>query len=186
MPNLRIQQIDHDLIAYIKLLEQVIPYLSFIPITEFTLDEKTDFNCGIEYNVNGIYLFEIKNGDLKLVSDWAATFKNLWRPEDKSQPEHSFWSPGMKKKRIAFHTDSKEWIPFYMGKCRSVGHRINEHIDQPSDRKTFSMKLRARKNIYGSVFKVSWLPLNVANYDIIAPYIEGALRNVYHPILGRQ
>jgi hypothetical protein len=48
------------------------------------------------------------------------------------------------------------------------------------------MKLKARENLYCSIFRVSWIPLNVKNYDMIAPAIEVALRNRFNPIIGKQ
>ena len=64
--------------------------------------------------------------------------------------------------------------------------RITEHIHQVKDRRTFSMKLKARTNLHGNVLRVSWIPLDVVNYDMIAPAIESMLRDRINPILGRQ
>lgn len=92
----------------------------------------------------------------------------------------------MKKSRIHAHSQFNEWIPLYIGKSRNIGGRITEHVHQVKDRRTFSMKLKARTNLHGNVLRVSWIPLDVVNYDMIAPAIESMLRDRINPILGRQ
>ncbi len=48
------------------------------------------------------------------------------------------------------------------------------------------MKLKARKNLYGTKLRVNSLKLEVENYDVIAPYLENLLRNKWNPIVGKQ
>lgn len=127
--------------------------LDFLPITEFELNEDTDTFIEKAYHVNGIYFFELKNsGGVSDKELWRNGFLPLWKSAE------VIWTPGFKKLRFDAHQSFTEWIPFYIGKCKSVRNRINEHIHQPHDKHTFSMKLKARKNLYGHVFRISWIP----------------------------
>jgi len=38
----------------------------------------------------------------------------------------------------------------------------------------------------GQRFRLSTIPVEVKNYDLIVPKLEAALRDVHNPILGRQ
>jgi hypothetical protein len=162
-------------------LKQVAENLQFESIKEFELTGNLYDICDSTYNRKGVYFFEIKNNEkLTDPSNWILNFTTLWKGVNFS------WTPGIKKKRLNTHKTLSEWIPLYIGKSKKTGGRINEHIIQNASKNTFSMKLKARTNLYGQLFRVGWIPLEVENYDMIVPAIEILLRNKYNPIVGKQ
>ncbi len=177
----QLSDIDIAITSEAQRIRELANQLEFVHIADFVLSDDVYNICNGDYNRSGVYFFEIKNSVLAAeVVEWIAEFENLW-----VNPE-VIWYPGIKKGRVSAHKKFSEWIPMYIGKCKSVGVRINEHINQPKDRRTFSMKLKARTNLYGRSFRVSWIPLDIQNYDMIVPAIESALRDRYNPIIGRQ
>jgi len=164
-------------------LKTLLPLLEFEVICEFTIAENITEICGKAHAYPGIYFFEIKNMNQSTdVSGWMQEFGAAWQHPD----YHMQWVPGIKKGRIKKHLSIGEWVPLYIGKSRNVGNRINEHILKELTKTTFAMKLKARKNLYGTKFKVNGLKLDVKNYDVIAPYLENLLRNQWNPIVGKQ
>lgn len=171
--------ISHELLK----LKTLLPLLAFEVIEEFTITEKMTAICGPGHAYPGIYFFEIKNRNLDTdVSVWMQEFGEAWRHPD----YHMQWVPGLKKGRIKKHLSIGEWVPLYIGKSKNVGGRINEHILKELTKTTFAMKLKARRNLYGTAFRVSSLKIDVKNYDVIAPYLENLLRNHWNPIVGKQ
>jgi hypothetical protein len=80
-----------------------------------------------------------------------------------------------------------EWMPFYIGKSKHVDCRLREHVHLPLEKKTFALKLNARPTMISRQWRFSTISLErVRNYSVIAPQMESALRNRYHPIVGRQ
>jgi hypothetical protein len=177
----QLNEIDLALSNEASRISQLADKLIFEYITEFELNNDVPPIPHAVTRKQGVYLFEIKNNNLSLDKEsWVAAFEDLWKNTD------VIWVPGMKKSRIHAHSHFNEWIPLYIGKSRDIGGRITEHIHQVKDRRTFSMKLKARTNLHGNVLRVSWTPLDVVNYDMIAPAIESMLRDRINPILGRQ
>ncbi|SFD61138.1 hypothetical protein SAMN05518672_102611 [Chitinophaga sp. CF118] len=162
-------------------LRQLADILVFDHIMEFELNNDPPSVAEHLMHRKGVYFFQIKNKDLSLdVLSWVTAFTQLWKGAD------VIWVPGIKKGRVKAHGRFDEWIPLYIGKSKNVGNRITEHIHQVKDRRTFSMKLKARTNLHGEVLRVSWIPLDVVNYDMIAPAIESMLRERINPITGKQ
>ncbi|WP_157970322.1 hypothetical protein [Albibacterium indicum] len=87
---------------------------------------------------------------------------------------------------MAAHKELKEWIPLYIGKSRNIASRIHGHIFRELDKTTFAMKLKSRENLYGQRFRISYIKLDVNNYDMLVPYVERRLRNKINPIVGKQ
>lgn len=176
-----VKDIDIRLSAIYDDLKLYAETVSFTDICEFELAQGLGNICDFNYNENGIYMFEIEVPDDHIdVLKWMETFTRDWVDTD------VIWVPGTKKNRMSKHLEFKKWMPIYIGKSRKVGKRINEHLHQNTLAHTFGMKLMGRRNFYGRKFKVSWIPLNVTNYNMIAPTIEELLRNRYHPITGKQ
>jgi len=176
-----IEDIDSALIKIDTDLKKYADTVNFIDINEFTLDALQGNVCDSKYNVNGIYRFDILVEDPTVdVQGWLIQFTEDWKNPD------VIWVPGIKKNRMLFHTEYKKWMPIYIGKSKWVGKRINEHLHQKTQANTFGMKLMGRTNLYGRKFKVSWIPLGVTHYNLIAPTVEGYLRNRFNPIIGKQ
>ncbi|GGC75791.1 hypothetical protein GCM10011387_31960 [Pedobacter quisquiliarum] len=177
----RIIEIDQFLSKIDIELDEIAGKLEFVTIQEFELSEQISKICDSTYNRNGLYIFELHYHDTSLsVNDWMSQFSDDWKKFPIS------WVPGIKRIRVSKHKSLKNWIPIYIGKSRKVGNRINEHIIKNIDATTFAMKLKSRTNLYGRKFRVRWIPLDVTNYDMIAPALESKLREVYNPIIGRQ
>ena len=179
--NYKIEAIDQSLSKIDLELNEIAGTLEFITIKEFELTEQTSKICDSTYNSNGRYIFEINYHDRSLnVEEWMTQFSNDWKNFSIT------WVPGIKKIRVSKHESLDNWIPIYIGKSKKVGTRINEHVIKKIDATTFAMKLKSRTNLYGRKFRVRWIPLNVTNYNMIAPALESKLRDIYNPIIGRQ
>jgi len=175
--------IDKTITIELAKLKSIVENLNFEELPEFTLDENTEVICDENFNFKGIYLFEIKNTELNPDARvWMAAFKTLWRHPDYDRK----FTPGIKAIRTKTHSLINEWVPLYIGKSRNVGNRINEHIIKELTKTTFAMKLKARKNLYGSIFRVKILKMDVENYDVIVPFLESVLRDKLNPIVGKQ
>jgi hypothetical protein len=178
-----LKQIDLVMSKELLKLNELISDLNFTQIAEFTLDENLSSICDLRDDYPGLYLFEIKNDNLNVdISTWINDFASLWAHPD----YHKRFVSGIKKKRVIFHTKMLDWIPIYLGKNKSVKSRINEHLNKGIDKTTFAMKLKARTNIYGHMFRVSTLEIKVDNYNLIVPHIESHLRERINPIIGKQ
>ncbi|WPV65957.1 GIY-YIG nuclease family protein [Chitinophaga sp. LS1] len=174
-------EIDQAISNEAARLRQLSGELVFENVIEFELNNNIPPIAEYLMHRKGVYFFQIKNKDLSLdVLSWVTTFTQLWKDAD------VIWVPGIKKARVNAHRSFDEWIPLYIGKSKNVGGRITEHIHQVKDRRTFSMKLKARANLHGEVLRVSWIPLDIVNYDMIAPAIESMLRERINPITGKQ
>ncbi|AJH14547.1 hypothetical protein [Myroides profundi] len=153
-------------------------------IGEFKVDDfgKLD-NLIDECNFKGIYFFEIKN-NLKFddIEQWKQDFIDRW--EERTYKRK--FVPNTRKSRLNKLIENQEWIPLYIGKSRKVSTRIKEHIYKPLEKNTFAMKLAARENFNEEIFRVKVLEINVDHYDWIVPLVEKELRNIYHPIVGKQ
>jgi predicted transposase YbfD/YdcC len=176
-----LRAIDNSITNEANALKEIISSLIFEPVIEFQLGTNMPGIPTNIFNKQGIYFFELKINEQNIEAGvWLENFSKLWK-EGKVT-----WVPGIKKRRILAHQSLTEWIPLYLGKSKNVGGRITEHIHQIEGKTTFSMKLKARQNLLNEKFRVSWIPLNVKNYNMIAPAIETELRNVKNPIVGKQ
>ena len=173
--------IDQSIDTQAKRLDELHLKLSFASIGEFMLSEDSIALCEAPYNKPGLYYFELANLDgISEPNIWLENFSPSWENRDFK------WHSGLKKGRLKKHSSLKDWIPFYIGKSRFVGKRINEHILQPAEKTTFSMKLKSTVKLHGNKFRVSWLPVEVKHYDIIVPALERLMRDRFNPIVGKQ
>lgn len=131
----------------------------------------------------GIYRIDISTAGTGLsVAEWIETLRAEWEHEDFLKK----FTPNFKKKRIAQHQQLTDWMPLYLGKSKTVGKRVLEHINLGLEKSTFALKLKARPGMANRKFRLHTLELRVKNYDLIAPALEGALRNHFHPLIGKQ
>jgi hypothetical protein len=176
----QLQEIDNAMSQEAQKLTAFANSVVFETVMEFELGEAVVIPELISKK-KGVYFFELKNTNLDLDSvSWMATFAERWRGSD------VIWVPDVKKGRMQVHATLGEWIPLYIGKSKNVGGRVFEHIHQVKDKTTFSMKLNARSNMHGERLRVKWIPLDVVNYDMIAPAVERLLRDRFNPITGKQ
>lgn len=130
----------------------------------------------------GIYRIDIATGAARDVDSWMRDFTALWEGDGL---KHKF-TPGLKKKRVTQHKELPEWLPLYLGKSKRVAARVLEHIQLGADKPTFALKLQARKWFEPAMFRLHTLEVDVQNYDLIVPALESALRERFHPIIGKQ
>ncbi|MFG0592213.1 hypothetical protein ACF8C4_13915 [Myroides odoratimimus] len=171
-----------DIFESIK--EEIKKEIVWRDIGEFKVSDFSDLDSSVaECNFKGIYFFEIKNNfKFDNIEHWKQDFIIRW---EEGTYKRKF-VPNTRKSRLNKLTENQEWIPLYIGKSRKVSTRIKEHIYKPLDKNTFAMKLKARENFNEEIFRVKALEINVEHYDWIVPLVEKELRNIYHPIVGKQ
>jgi hypothetical protein len=136
----------------------------------------------------GIYFIEVytRGTALETLEQWIDTFRGEWQAE--KYRDRFVANP--QKRRIRTHLASgelKEWMPVYIGKSQHVNCRLREHVHLPLEKKTFALKLAARPTMMARQWRFSTISLDgISNYGVIAPQMESALRNHYHPIVGKQ
>ncbi|SKC07962.1 hypothetical protein SAMN05660841_04077 [Sphingobacterium nematocida] len=162
-------------------------------LIEFTLSDKLKDEFQNISKGRGLYFFEMQiptsgNYIRSVVNNNFRNFNEIWRHES----VFHMWSPGVKKRRCDVANKKMdsylngEWIPFYLGKSECLFDRINQHVFQDQNQRTFGMKLHSRENIYGLKFRVSTLEVNAQNhYKMILPYLETHFRNKLNPIIGQ-
>lgn len=178
----RFKHVDDKLTEQLNAIIDLASNLSFEAKLVFELNEAIDYSLLENLNFAGIYLIEMKTDPQRDYKEWLNEFKNEW---EKEEFKKSF-VPNLKVKRTIKHNQLDHWFPLYLGKSKAISKRIKGHIDLSLTQPTTSLKLKARKNLYGSVFRVSAVRVNVSNYDLIMPQLETLLRNRINPILGRQ
>jgi hypothetical protein len=131
----------------------------------------------------GLYRIDVATaGGPSEVAAWVDALREEWEHEDFKKS----FTPNLKKKRIAQHRTLPDWMPLYLGKSKKVGTRVLEHINLDMRKTTFALKLKARPGMAKRSFRLHTLELPVQNYDVIAPALETALRNRFHPLIGKQ
>jgi hypothetical protein len=173
-----IEEIDTQLIPILTRLVAIAMHLPFEYVCELSDEESI-----AKQTYQGIYRIDIftsrENDDFE---SWAAKFRAEWDlPEYKNK-----FTCTTKDKRIRRHGVLSEWMPLYIGKSKKVGTRIAEHLNLPLEARTFALKIRSRPNMSHRRFRLHTIPLNVQNYDLIAPSLERELRDRLNPIVGKQ
>lgn len=136
-----------------------------------------------QHTYPGLYRIDVSTaGGPTEVSAWVEALRQEWEHEDFKKS----FTPNLKKKRIAQHRELPDWMPLYLGKSKKVGMRVLEHINLGMKKTTFALKLKARPGMAARSFRLHTLELPVQNYDVIAPALETALRNRFHPLIGKQ
>lgn len=179
-PLQRIKELDNELTRVFADFQALAKTLDFQEICELS-DEATI----AEQRYPGIYKIEMY-ADTSHASfeRWYEWFHEQWVTADYER----MFVPNPRKKRVAAHRGKplSPWVPIYLGKSRDVAGRVLGHIRLKLSQPTTALKLAERVNMAGQRFRLSTVRIEVVNYDLIVPQIEGALRNYYNPILGRQ
>lgn len=148
------------------------------------LDSKSVFN---NPKKQGIYLFELNLESANLTGTKRETKIKNFAEDWSNKKTTPLFSSGVIKKRLTLRANfNEQWLPLYVGKNKDVYKRIIEHIDLSSIKSTYAMKLKERTNLHGLEFRVSIIEIDVNNYDFIVPHIERSLRDIYHPLIGKQ
>lgn len=173
-----IPQLDQQVTRVLANFDRQTAVLRFKPVCDITDRARID-----KLAYPGLYRIDIENdGQHKDFSEWIEWFMPLWHdPQLKDK-----FVPNLKKVRLAQHVSLRAWVPLYIGKARNIATRVNAHIDQPIDKRTFALKLGVRKNLAGQRFRVSVIRFEVDNYDVFLPRLESNMRAKYHPIAGKQ
>ncbi len=184
------QTLDNSINAALEKFDRDLSTLSFenskteifILSEDLNIDFISSDCCG-----PGVYFFELKSPDDYRFGKKASTILQNIKKYWKHRSVRAMWSPGIKDSRVSVHKEFIDgWIPFYIGKSRYLEKRVREHVFQDRGKTSFGMKLKARKNLYGLEFRISYIKIDVKNYDMIVPYVESAMRNKYNPITGKQ
>jgi hypothetical protein len=77
-------------------------------------------------------------------------------------------------------------MPLYIGKSKTVGKRVKEHLTLPMKARTFALKIQERPNMRRHKFRLSTIRLDVTHYNLLAPTLEETLRDLINPIVGKQ
>ena len=174
----RIAQLDEQLSNLFEGFNAIANDLNINVICDLANESKIE-----QQKYPGIYLIDISAAGIKSdATEWIEDLRAEWEHEDFLRK----FTPNFKKKRIAEHKQLAEWMPLYLGKSKTVGKRVLEHINLGLDKSTFALKLKARAGMAKRQFRLSTLELRVKNYDLIAPALENALRNRFHPLVGKQ
>lgn len=178
-----IEQIDKDITTQLEKVKEIGKELKFQEVCKFEVKDKIEEIPWGDLKHQGLYLIEVKsNVKHSNFKDWLEEFKTKW--ED---PKYiKSFTPNFKKKRIHTHSELKEWMPLYLGKSRNLRTRIRTHIFKELHKPTFAMKLLARENLKGEIFRLSKIRLDVKNYDTIMPKVESQLREKINPLIGKQ
>lgn len=180
-----LHEIDHRLNQIFEGFPNLVSQLDFESVCDLVLPfDTTKLDQYQQLNVKGVYLFEIStanNAGLSDFNSWSKDFLTRWK-----QPrfEKKFVS-NPKNKRIKSHSTLQPWMPLYIGKSEKLKQRLIEHFGLDLDSRTFAMKLNLRDEFKGEKLRISFMTLNVNNYDIIAPRLEKAMRERYNPIVGQ-
>ncbi|TPG29207.1 hypothetical protein EAH82_10685 [Variovorax guangxiensis] len=174
----RIQEIDGELTKLFRGFEQTAQRLEFQPLGDL-LQVNLD---SIQFS--GLYFLEVWSSPYgaAMLDDWLSCFTATWNQEEFKKS----FVPSCQKARMAKHTAVHEWMPLYLGKSEKVGKRVGEHLYLAANTRTFALKLKARNLLEGNRYRLSVLRLDVANYPVLAPKIESALRRKHLPLVGRQ
>ncbi len=125
-----LEEIDEALTGYNRRIEEISKSSEFEYVCEFKLTEKDVKKIPYDsLNIGGIYLFEIKKKPNTSFKEWIDKFKVKFRGE-KKEYLHKF-TPNIIEKRIVKYLseEDKEWIPFYIGKSKRIGERIDKHVN---------------------------------------------------------
>lgn len=173
-----IQKLDQKLTCIFKGFDKQAQALAFQVICELNNEHVI-----AQQKYPGLYRIDIRSTEpYRDFAEWVSWFNSEW-VRDEYERKHT---PNPKKKRIAAHSELKEWVPLYLGKSRDIASRVWEHINLKLEQPTTAMKLKERVNLAGHRFRLSTLRVDVDNYDLIMPKLESAFRDIYNPILGRQ
>lgn len=133
--------------------------------------------------VPGIYLFFIE----PTIDLTHAEFIERWRGKEKKGN-----SSKIKKTKLKILEKGKTY-PLYIGKSEELLSRVSEHCFQPIDKTTYSLKMSHRAEIIEvAKFSFGVYELNMEGtfknhlFQFVLVNLERELRNIYHPLIGKQ
>jgi hypothetical protein len=173
-----IKALDHKVSALLKKAQNQARNLEFTRICK--LDDEAKI---AEQKYPGAYLIEIRVDckRFKTIEAWVTFFKANW---DNDTPGMHF-TPGIKARRVAKHKRLRAWMPFYLGIRKTfVADRVKQHINLRPKANTGGLKLKSRKKVKLSDFRLSTIELRLREYDAIMPKLERALQDSLNPIAG--
>lgn len=175
----RIAQLDQQLTQTLRSIPDIAAELE-MPFICLLSDESE-----IEkQNYPGLYRIDVQTAGAETeLAAWVAEFRLAWGQHAVSEYAYA---PSFKQKRISKHTELLEWMPLYLGKSKNIGKRVLEHIHLSLHKRTYALKLKARPAMAARVFRLHCAKVDVHNYDVIVTELERALRNRWHPLIGKQ
>jgi hypothetical protein len=185
MNHSQISSIDESVTNCMDSLPEAIRALKFTDAITFNIEQADELINYNELQFPGVYYLEISNSDRTAdFKTWSDDFLEKWHHEDYLRK----FTPNSRKMRLKAHRDATnfEWVPLYLGKSRNIGNRVHQHIHLGLEKPTFALKLKARTNVHDLKFRLSFIKIDVKNYNVIMPLVESQLRNRFNPILGRQ
>lgn len=174
----RLLELDRQLSILFQNFNKVAQELPMIEICDLS-DEITIS----QQKYAGIYRIDVSTEDSSMdASTWIQELRAEWEHSDFLRKH----TPNFKNKRIVQHQYLREWMPLYLGKSESVGKRVLEHLNLRLEQTTFALKLKARPGMSRRKFRLYTLELPIQNYNLLAPVVESALRDHFHPLVGKQ
>jgi hypothetical protein len=179
----KIRSIDSALSGLLEGFDDLATAIRFKLIGDL-LDEK----IVSQQTYPGIYFIEVNTRDVpnETLDEWINTFQVEWK--DQMYQDKFVANPQLKRIRTHLAAgDLKEWMPVCIGKSKHIDKRLCEHVSMPLEKKTFALKLNCRPTMISRQWRFSTISLKgIENYSVIAPKMENAFRNRFHPIVGRQ
>ncbi len=178
----KLRRVQHAL-SCPSLVDDILQQLEKSMAIPIDLDEEF---CLPEKNSDpGFYLFYIKSRDPIRSRCSMQDFEEDWQTQPSQEFQHS---PAIIKKRSKNYSDLKKWVPLYLGKGEHVNRRITNHVNMEGGRKTFALKLRARKgSLKAYCLQVrSFTFGGFSGVQIFLQNIEKSLRERVNPVVGRQ
>jgi len=136
-------------------------------------------------NTPGIYIFYIRFNFTNMAASWIQQFQDDWQHPDVKNFQHS---PAIIASRLKKKGSSDEWVPLYLGKSEHTRHRVLSHINLEASKKTFALKLMARKHqMLKHDFIVKYYCFDsFKGMQILLRILEEEMRHKIEPITGRQ
>ena len=80
------------------------------------------------------------------------------------------------------------WTSLYLGKSENVQRRVRDHVTLGADKRTFGLKLHARKEKMAQHrFRVTYLCFDgFDGQQFVLTTLQREIRKRLHPIVGRQ
>lgn len=144
-----------------------------------------DLSTIAEQQYAGIYRIDIATDTSNpCARTWIDELRDEWEDEKFKKR----FTSNFKKKRIEFHGTRplQKWMPLYVGKSKTIGKRVLEHVNLGLDKNTFALKIGARPSMAARSFRLQTLRCDARNYNLIMPKLESAVREHIHPLIGKQ
>lgn len=158
---------------------------------EFTLAED-DRLLGNIPKEHGLYFIDVRFPfeDEECLEDFGTQW-GLAKSKNEDFPDSPRFYKGKVKSNLS-NLNSREFVPFYLGKSKNVQKRLTEHLNDEAKTGTYSLKLKDRNTKTPTFFndfqfRASWMTFNIddAAYFCIE-LLESAIRKKLNPLIGKQ